>query len=146
MTIEVKSILSEPSLSDGARVLVERRWPPGVKKDDASLDLWLTDVGVTPELASWFIQHPQHALALRKRYFAELATPQARTAMEKLYAMAARRKCVTLLHSGRNPENTAAAMLKALMDGRRKPPSGSGPAKAAAAGGRQRAAMPRPRR
>ncbi|HUQ50125.1 MAG TPA: DUF488 family protein [Terriglobales bacterium] len=145
MNIEVKSILHEPSLSDGARVLVERRWPAGVKKDRANLDLWLAEVGVSPELAGWFAQHPQHALALRKRYFSELVTPEALAAMEKLYALAARRKCVTLLHAGRNAENTAAAMLKALMEGRRKPPSGSGPAKAAAASGRQRAARPRPR-
>lgn len=146
MDIAVKSILVPPSLSDGLRVLVERRWPRAVAREKLKVDLWLPEAAFTPELATWMAGHPEHMVALRKRYFAALATPQAEAALEQLYRQALRRRQVTLLHAGKHAENTAASILKSLMEGRGKPPSPTGPAKAAAAQGRLRAARPRPRR
>jgi len=143
-TIEVKSILLPPSLSDGLRVFVERKWPRSVDESKGNVDLWLPEIAFTPELALWMKAHPLHGNALRKRYFTALAEPAAEAALEKLYAAASRRKKVTLLHSGKDAQNTAAAILKALMEGRSKPPSPTGPAKAAAVGLRMRASRPRP--
>ena len=139
MDIEVKSILLPPSLSDGLRVFVERRWPRNVEEARAQVHLFLPEIALSAELSQWFAGHPQHALVLRKRYFESLREPQAEAALERLYSAAARRKKVTLLHAGRHAENTAAAILKLLIEGRRKPPSPTGPARAAAAGVRARA-------
>lgn len=145
MDIEVKSVLLPASLSDGLRVLVERRLPGKMTEAAARIDLWLPEIALTRELAKWMAAHPQHIMALRKRYFLSLREPQAEAALERLYAAGMRRKKVTLLHAGKHPENTAAEMLKNLMQGNGKPPSPTGPAKAAAAGG-LRAARSRPRR
>ena len=145
MDIEVKSILLPPSLSDGLRVLVERRWPQRLREKSAKVDLWFPEVGFSKELSQWMTAHPQHGLALRKRYFAGLRDPAAEAALEKLYAATQRRKRVTLLHAGKNGENSAASILKMLMEGRRKPPSPTGPEKAAAAGLRMAKARPRRR-
>ncbi|MEO6120338.1 MAG: DUF488 family protein [Terriglobales bacterium] len=144
MDIEVKSILLPASLSDGLRVLVERQWPRRVTEKAAQVDLWLPEAAFSRELSQWMTSHPQYVLALRKRYFLALREPPAEAALEKLYAAAMRRKRVTLLHAGKNGDNTAASILKTLMEGRRKPPSPTGPAKAAAAG--MRAAKAKPRR
>ena len=144
MEIAIKSILLPPSLSDGLRVFVERKFPRNVTEESAQVDLWIPEAAFTPELAKWMATHPQHLLALQKRYFVGLREPAADAALEKLYAAAMRRKKTTLLHAGKNGENSAAALLKGLMEGRHKPPSPTGPAKAAAASGR--IARPRPRR
>lgn len=125
-------------------MLVERRWPRSADREKLKVDLWVPEAAFTPELAAWMANHPQHVLALRKRYFAALSTPQAEAALERLYSQAMRRRQVTLLHAGKHAENTAASILKSLMEGRRKPPSPTGPAKAAAVG--LRAARQRPRR
>ncbi len=143
--IELKSILLPPSLSDGLRVLVERRWPRRITEKTAKVDLWLPEIAFSPELTQWVAKHPEHSLTLRKRYFLGLREPAAEAALEKLYAVALRRKRVTLLHAGKHGDNTAAAILKMLMEGRRKPPSPTGPAKAAAAAGRVAKAKPRRR-
>lgn len=135
MEIEVKSVQLPPSLSDGLRVLVERRLPRNSTEASAKLDLWLPQLALTRELAQWIAAHPQHLLALRKRYLIALREPQAEAALERLYAAGMRRKRVTLLHAGKHAEPTAASILKMLMEGRGKPPSPTGPAKAAAAGG-----------
>lgn len=146
MDIEVKSVLLSPSLSDGLRVLVERQWPRRVTEATAKVDLWLPEIGFSKELTQWMSSHPQHVLSLRKRYFAALRDPAAEGALEKLYAAALRRKKVTLLHAGKNGDQSAAAILKMLMEGRRKPPSPTGPAKAAAVGLRMARSRPKPRR
>lgn len=145
MDVELKSILLPPSLSDGLRVFVERRWPRSVREKLAKVDLWLPQIAFTRELSQWIAKHPQHASILRKRYFAGLREPDAEAALEQLYTSALRRKRVTLLHAGKNGDNSAASILKMLMEGRRKPPSPTGPAKAAAAGARAARAKPRRR-
>ena len=144
MDIEVKSILLPASLSDGLRVLVERQWPRRISEKDAKVDLWVPEAAFSKELSQWMTSHPKHVLALRKRYFLALREPAAEAALKKLYNAAIRRKRVTLLHAGKNGDNSAASILKMLMEGRRKPPSPTGPAKAVAAG--MRAAKAKPRR
>lgn len=145
MEIVVKSILLPPSLSDGLRVLVERKWPRNVTEKTAKVDLWIPEAAFTPELTQWMASHPRHTLALRKNYFASLRTPAAEAALERLYAASMRRKKTTLLHAGKDGEHSAASILKTLMEGRHKPPSPTGPAKAAAAVGRIAKAKPRRR-
>jgi uncharacterized protein YeaO (DUF488 family) len=144
MDIDVKSILLPPSLGDGLRVFVERRWPRKISDTTSKVDLWLPEIAFSPELSTWMAAHPQHDLALQKRYFLSLRAPDAESALERLYAAALRRKKVTLLHAGKDGHNSAAVILKALLEGRRKPPSPTGPAKAAAMG--MRAAKAKPRR
>ena len=77
----------------------------------------------------------------RKRYLEELAQAEAAAALEELYRVARTRKKVTLIFSSRNSDRNNAAILKELMEGMRKPPSGAGPA--AAARGKARAVRSR---
>jgi uncharacterized protein YeaO (DUF488 family) len=145
MEVGIKSILLPASLSDGLRVFVERRWPRSIPEKAARVDLWFPEIAFSPQLSQWMQTHPEHAAALRKRYFLLLREPAAEAALEKLYTVALRRKRVTLLHAGKQGGNTAASMLKTLMEGDRKPPSPTGPAKAVAARGRIAKGRPRKR-
>jgi hypothetical protein len=60
-------------------------------------------------------------------------------ALQKLHTFASRRKPLTLLYSGKDAEHNPAAMLKHLLEGGKKPPTGSGPGRAAAGAGQVRA-------
>jgi uncharacterized protein YeaO (DUF488 family) len=42
--IRVRRVYEPPSPQDGARVLVDRVWPRGLRKDAARLDAWAKDV------------------------------------------------------------------------------------------------------
>ena len=59
MTIAIKRIYEPASRSDGMRVLVDRIWPRGIKKDDAKIDLWLKDVAPSTTLRRWFGHEPE---------------------------------------------------------------------------------------
>jgi len=80
----------------------------------------------------------------RQRYLKELSGAQAAEALEQLYRLAETRSKLTLLFASRDLEHNNAIVLKQLLDGMRKPPTGTGPAAAAAMRGRQRARARRP--
>ena len=51
--ITVARIYDEPA-GTGVRVLVDRVWPRGLRKDDARLDEWCKDVAPSDELRRWY--------------------------------------------------------------------------------------------
>jgi uncharacterized protein YeaO (DUF488 family) len=136
--LSVKRVYEVPSRADGARVLVDRLWPRGLRKEAAALTVWLRELAPSDALRVWYHAHPEGWVQFRKRYFKELAGPEAVPELEQLYALASKKKHVTLLFASRNLERNNAVALKELMDGTKKPPTGTGPA--AAVSVRKRAA------
>ena len=118
--------------SDGARVLVERLWPRGVKKETARIHWWPKELAPSTELREWFHAHPRMWRQFRDKYLKELRQTEAESALDRLYELAAARKRVTLVFGSRDTEHNSAVVLKELLDGMRKPPSSSGPERAAA--------------
>ncbi|HVP51630.1 MAG TPA: DUF488 family protein [Terriglobales bacterium] len=146
MPVLLKRAYERPSAADGTRVLVDRLWPRGLKKEAAALDAWLKDVAPSDELRRWIHAHPELWPAFRKKYLAELAAPAASKALHRLYELAGNSRRLTLVFSSRNLEHNNAVVLKQLLEGMRKPPSTSGPKGAAATSARAaRARTPRRR-
>jgi uncharacterized protein YeaO (DUF488 family) len=141
--ISVKRVYDKPARTDGARILVDRLWPRGLKKEQAQLDAWLRDVAPSNELRKWFHEQPEQWIGFRKRYLKELAEPEAAEALQELYTFAAQRRHMSLLFASKNVERNNATVLKDLLEGMRKPPTGTGPVKASA---RERKIRRMPRR
>ena len=133
MTVSLKRVYAEPSPQDGARVLVDRLWPRGLTKKDATLDAWLKDLAPSNELRKWFHAHPQQWSKFRERYLKELSSPAAHDALQTLYDLKEERRHLTLLFASRNEDRNNAVVLKQLVEGDRKPPTGTGPVRAVAA-------------
>jgi len=143
MAIAVKSAREAASLEDGSRVLVERNLPTGLSRESLGLRLWLPELAPSSELAMWFAQHPGQWLHFRRRYLAELGSEGAITALEGLEALADSEASITLIVLDNEPEQSHGAILRDLLSGVRKPPSSTGPVRAASAG-RKRAVRKRP--
>lgn len=139
----VKRVYDTPARSDGTRVLVDRLWPRGLTKDRAALDAWLRDLAPSDALRHWFHSHPEQWPSFRKRYLKELSNPHAAEALEKLYRFTRDKKPLTLLFASKNEVRNNAVVLKDLLSGMRKPPTGTGPAGTKAARHRQAKQMPR---
>ena len=139
MTVALKRVYAEPSPRDGARVLVDRLWPRGLTKERAALDAWLRDLAPSDELRKWFHAHPQQWSKFREKYLKELRSKAAHDALEQLYALEKKRR-LTLLFASKNEEHNNATVLKQLLEGDRKPPTGTGPLREVAATRRARAA------
>jgi uncharacterized protein YeaO (DUF488 family) len=141
--VAVKRVYEKPSRTDGTRVLVDRLWPRGLTKEDAALDAWLKNLAPSDELRHWYHAYPDAWALFRRRYLKELTSPDASAQLEELYRMAEQRKRLTLLYASRNKERNNAIVLRDLLNGMKKPPTGTGPA-AAASSGRLRKAARRP--
>ncbi|QDT54100.1 hypothetical protein Pan44_21270 [Caulifigura coniformis] len=70
--IRLKRAYEEASPRDGLRILVERLWPRGVRKETLAIDLWLKDLAPTTELRKWFNHDVEKWTEFQKRYRAEL--------------------------------------------------------------------------
>lgn len=99
----------EPA-AGGYRVLVDRLWPRGLSKRDASLDEWLKDVGPTTELRKWYGHVPENFSKFKGRYQNELNRPPARQAVDHILDMAYTER-VVLLTATRDIEHSAAQVL-----------------------------------
>ena len=141
--VKVKRVYEKPSRSDGTRVLVDRLWPRGLTKDRAKIDAWLREIAPSNHLRRWFHSHPTEWSSFRRRYLKELSCPEATSALDELYRLVHGKKQLTLLFASRNEEHNNAVVLKDLLTGMRKPPTGTGPAGARVARHHQAKGMPR---
>jgi uncharacterized protein YeaO (DUF488 family) len=71
--VGLRRVYDPPSPEDGVRVLVDRLWPRGLKRESANIDLWLKDAAPSAELRRWFGHDPNRWSEFRERYRAELA-------------------------------------------------------------------------
>jgi uncharacterized protein YeaO (DUF488 family) len=126
MAIALKRVYETPARSDGTRILVDRLWPRGLTKDKAAVDEWLRDLAPSHELRKWFHAQPRHWTAFREKYLEELSHPEAEVDLRKLYTLARKTKRLTLLFASKNNTRNNASVLKELLEGMRKPPSGTG--------------------
>jgi uncharacterized protein YeaO (DUF488 family) len=115
--IQIKRVYEPASKTDGARFLVERLWPRGIKKEALSLDAWLKDVAPSTELRQWFQHDPAKWQEFRKRYSRELEdNPEA---WERLLSRG-RRGRVTLVYSSHDEEHNNAVALKTFLEQKMK--------------------------
>ena len=71
-TIHIKRIYAHPAKSDGIRILVDRLWPRGIKKEAAHLDEWAKDIAPSTELREWYGHDPDRWPEFQKKYKTEL--------------------------------------------------------------------------
>lgn len=115
--LRIKRTYEAPARGDGRRILVERLWPRGIKKDALHADEWLKDVAPSTELRKWFGHRVERWEEFRERYRAELdGNPGAWEAILK----AAERSNVTLLYSARDVSHNGARVLLDYLSDRQK--------------------------
>jgi len=113
--LKLKRAYEPAERADGQRLLVERLWPRGVKKEALAADAWLKEVAPSTELRKWFGHRPERWDDFRRRYRAELA---ANPAAWQPILEAARRGPVTLLYSAHDIEHNGALVLREYLNGK----------------------------
>lgn len=117
MDVRLKRAYEAHAPSDGYRVLVDRLWPRGVRREEARLDEWARELAPSAELRRWFGHDPERFEEFRRRYTDELAGQE-----EKLRELRrrAREGALTLVYSARDTEhNDAVVLAEILRRGRR---------------------------
>ena len=111
--IRVARVYDEASPDDGQRVMVDRIWPRGFRKDDPRVGIWCKDVAPSKELREWYRHEPERFDEFAARYEAELS---GNAALDELHTLT-KRSVVTLVTATREVEGSHAAVLAKLLKG-----------------------------
>jgi uncharacterized protein YeaO (DUF488 family) len=112
--LKLKRAYEPASRSDGMRVLIDRLWPRGVKKEEAKIDEWMKDIAPSTTLRKWFGHDPARWPEFQRRYQQELRAPAAQAVLDDL-ARRARRGRVTLVYASRAADISDVAVLERLL-------------------------------
>jgi len=112
--IKTERVYEHNGSQRGYRVLVDRLWPRGIKKE--KVDLWLKGIAPSDELRKWYMHEPEKWPEFKKRYYQELKdNPD----VERLLDIA-RKKDVLLLFASKEEKINNAVALKEYLDRRLK--------------------------
>lgn len=108
--IRIKRVYEAPAPDDGCRVLVDKLWPRGVRKDALHYDIWAKDLAPSAELRIWYHADPAGRWAeFRRRYTDELRASQA---VREFIRNIGDADTVTLLYASKNAAENHALILQ----------------------------------
>jgi uncharacterized protein YeaO (DUF488 family) len=113
MSIRTKRVYEPRSSGDGYRVLVDRLWPRGLRRDAGDIDLWLRDVAPSTALRTWYHHDVERWPEFRERYLVELATHG--ELLDLILDLEAHHGDVTLLFAARDELHNEAMVLADLL-------------------------------
>jgi uncharacterized protein YeaO (DUF488 family) len=116
--MRVARIYDPPRPDDGVRVLADRLWPRGVRKNDPRIDRWIKEVAPSSELRRWYSHDLDRYEEFVIRYEHELEDPVAAKALGELRDLA-NAGPVTLLTSAKDVEHGHLVVLKRWLETRR---------------------------
>jgi uncharacterized protein YeaO (DUF488 family) len=111
--IRIERIYQAPSKGSRWRVLVDRLWPRGVKKEAAKLDEWMKEIAPSDALRKWFGHKVERWPEFQIRYRTELAKKQ--ELIEKLRQAEKEHGTVTLLFGAKDEEHNQAVVLRDIL-------------------------------
>ena len=111
--VKIKRVYDPVSPGDGRRILVDRLWPRGIKKEDAAIDEWLKDIAPSNELRKWYSHDPAKWSEFKKRYKGELKD---RTGIVDRLRQESKKRTITLLYSSKVTEINNAVALKEFIE------------------------------
>ncbi len=111
--IKIKRVYDELSIKDGFRVLVDRLWARGLKKENAKIDLWLKEIAPSNELRKWYSHDPTKWNSFKEMYIAELKLKE--ELLVQLKRLEKEKGTLTLLYSSKELKlNNAVALAEII--------------------------------
>jgi uncharacterized protein YeaO (DUF488 family) len=109
MSIKIKRVYEEYDKADGYRILVDRLWPRGIKKENAKLDEWNKDIAPSTELRKKFHNGEEKFEEFVKSYKKELLENN-KEELQRIKDLAKNKK-VTFLYGSKDEEHNHAKVL-----------------------------------
>ena len=122
--IRIKRVYEPPDASDGARILVDRLWPRGLRKENAELTCRLKEIAPSRRLRQWFGYDPERYVEFARRYRAELEGNPGEVARLEAFV---NQGPVSLLYAAHDEERNQARVLAEYLRDRKGRPDGEPP-------------------
>lgn len=111
--IGIKRVYEKPDNGDGIRVLIDRLWPRGLKKEDAAIDYWMKEIAPSDTLRKWFGHKEERWQEFKSRYLKELE--EKNEFLQQLIDLGKNKK-VTLLYAAKDEERNNAHVLLDILN------------------------------
>lgn len=112
MAIKIKRIYEPVAEADGYRILIDRLWPRGIKKEGARIDKWLKDIAPTTALRKWFNHEPEKWELFILKYHTEI---NGSSALKELHSDMLKHPTVTLLFAAKDQQHNHALALMQII-------------------------------
>lgn len=110
--IQKKRVYDDPEENDGYRILVDRLWPRGVKKEDLPYDLWPKEITPSNESRKNFNHEEEKFQTFKTTYLNELTENDKADKFIETVAAELKQQNVTLLYAAKDPEINHVVILK----------------------------------
>lgn len=109
--IRIKRIYAPQEPEDGARILVDRIWPRGIKKENADLRDWVRNIAPSTEIRKSFSHRPERFAEFREAYIRELEENGDALLFARFCAKELLSQNVTLLYAAKDETHNNACVL-----------------------------------
>ena len=116
-TVRIRRAYEDPGAADGYRVLVDRLWPRGARKDALAIDAWMKEIAPSDELRRWFGHDAARWDEFAARYRDELRRQPAASLVDELVSRA-RRSPITLVYGAKDELHNQAVVLREVIEQR----------------------------
>jgi len=113
--VRIARVYEAPAAEVGVRVLIDRLWPRGVRREESSWEHWLPEVAPSSDLRQWFDHDPAKFTLFQKQYLTELAAPKGRAAVQRLAQLAGDRPLILLTAAADDACNHAVVLRSLLL-------------------------------
>jgi uncharacterized protein YeaO (DUF488 family) len=111
--IQIKRSYEPSAKKDGFRILVDRLWPRGIKKEQANIDLWLKNAAPSPGLRKWFHEAPiERWSEFKAAYHTEL---EKNDDLEEFQKLIKKHPVITLVYGARDNQHNHALVLQEFL-------------------------------
>jgi uncharacterized protein YeaO (DUF488 family) len=115
--IRIKRVYEEPAKEDGYRILVDRLWPRGLRKERAKVDLWMKEIAPSDALRKWFGHQTEKWAEFAKRYRRDLA--KTKDLLKEVKRLEREHGTVTLLYGRKDEKQNQAVLIAAALKGKK---------------------------
>lgn len=109
--LKTMRVYDKQETGNGYRVLVDRLWPRGIRKEALALDEWKKEVAPSEKLRKWYGHDPDKFEAFRASYLTELDQNEEAARFVKETAVLLKTQDVILLYGAKDEEHNQAVVL-----------------------------------
>ena len=116
--ITIERVYAPSDIKSAKRVLIDRLWPRGIKKEALEHDIWLKEIAPTNELRKWYGHDRDRYEEFKRRYLKELGSGAQAEALERLEELGEKR--LILLTATKDVDHSSASVLFELLESKAK--------------------------
>lgn len=117
--IKLKRVYENPEPEDGYRILVDRLWPRGIKKEELAYDYWAKEITPSTHIRREFNHEAEKFQQFRTDYLNELAENDEAIQFVGRVQKELNKQNVTLLYAAKDPNINHVVILKAWLEGQK---------------------------